>query len=177
MRRTLVLLALVAIGAALVAVIEAPPRRTGAELARGPRVMRVTTPAVRSLVVTEGERGFTAERRGTGWILDGMQASDEAAGALDDLVAMLATLRAVDAFTPDDATGFGLDPPRGAIEVETATRRRQLVLGALISTGGAFYARRDGSRRLLTVGVGLLSALERVFYQRDLMSGAAPVGP
>jgi hypothetical protein len=175
-RRLVVLGGLVALGAALVCVIEAPPRRTGEELMRGPRVMRVAPHAVRTLTVTEGDESFAAERRAGGWTIDGMQASDEAALALDDLVAALAKLRAIDAFTPDEPADWGLDPPRGTIGIETAKRRRRLALGAVVSSGGAFYAQRDGDRRIFTVGVGLLSAVERVFYQRAVMSGAAPAG-
>jgi hypothetical protein len=175
-RRTLVLVALVAIGAALVIMIEAPPRRTGEELMRGPRVVRVAAHAVRALTVRQRGDELTAERSGGAWRIDGMQASDAAAAALDDLVATLAKLRAVDAFTPDDGADWGLEPPQATIVVETAKRRRRIDLGATTSSGGALYARREGDRRLFTVGVGLLSALDRVFYQRDVMSGAAPVG-
>lgn len=171
------LLALVAIGAVLVAVIEAPPRRTGEEAAmRGPRVLRVAAHAVRRMAVDAGDRRFTAERDAGGWRLDGMQATPEAAAALRDLATTLARLRAVDAFTPDEPGAFGLDPPRATIVVETNKRRRRLDLGAVTSTGGALYARREGDHRLFTVGVGMLSAVDRVFHQRDLMSGAAPAG-
>lgn len=176
MRRTLVLAVLVAIGAGLVAVIEAPPRRTGEELMRGPRVLRVAAHAVRALAVTEGDQSFTAERRDGGWRLDGMQASDEAAAALDDLATTLAKLRAVDAFRPAEPSDWGLEPPRATITVATSKRRRRLDLGAVTRSGGALYARREGDRRLFTVGVGLLSAVDRAFYQRDVMTGAAPVG-
>ncbi|MCW5890119.1 MAG: DUF4340 domain-containing protein [bacterium] len=176
MRRMLVLLALVAIGAGLVAVIEAPPRRTGEQAMRGPRVLRVAAHAVQSVVVAEGDRTFSAERGGRGWRLDGMQATPAAASALDDLVTTLAKLRAVDAFTPGEPSDWGLDPPRATITVETGKRRRRLDLGAMTSSGGAVYARRQGDRRLFTVGVGMLSAVDRVFYQRDHMSGAAPAG-
>lgn len=176
MRRLALLLGLVAIGAALVVVIEAPPRRTGEEMMRGPRVLRVASHAVRTVVVTEGDEGFAAERRGSGWMLDGMQATGEAAEALDDLVSALAKLRAIDAFTPDEPADWGLDPPRGTIVLETAKRRRRLALGAAVSSGGAIYAQRDGDRRIFTVGVGLLSAVDRVAYQRSVMSGAAPAG-
>src|SRR5439155_1030631 len=76
-------------------------------------------------------------------------------------------LRAVDSFRSRDSASYGLERPHAAIEVVTARGVRRLVIGDLNAAGSAFYARRAGDPRVLQVGSGLLSDLERVFFNRD----------
>jgi len=167
MRRTALLLVLVALGAVLVVLIEPPRRRTGAERSRGPHVFRTTAESVRRFDVALGDRRFSAERSPDGWQLDGRPASSRGADALDDLAKLAASLRAVDAFRPAEVASFGLEPPSGAVVVTTRAGTQRLVLGALNASGGTLYARRDRHRRVLQVGIYLLSALERVFGARE----------
>ncbi|HLK13012.1 MAG TPA: DUF4340 domain-containing protein [Candidatus Binatia bacterium] len=171
MRRTAGLALLVALGAALVLVVHGPPVRPRAP--QGIGLLGVGPAGVRGLDVELGERRFGAERRGGGWAIDGAPASTATAAALDDLVGTLARLRAVDRFRGPDTDAFGLDRPRATITVRTRRRTRRLVLGAANAAGSALYARRDHDRRVLEVGVGLLSDLERVFYFRDVARGGA----
>lgn len=126
---------------------------------------------MRGIDVTLGPRRFAARWGAAGWEIDGRPAGGTTAAALDDLRRTLDTLRAVDVFRPRDGSRFGLERPEGTITVSTSRRTRRLVIGALNASGSAFYARRDADPRILLVGSGLLSDLERVFYTRD---GAAP---
>jgi hypothetical protein len=172
MRRTLVLAGLVALGLVLVLAIEPPRRRTGAELARGPRLFRTHAHGIRRIEAALGERRFVAERTHDGWMLDAVPASAGARDALDALADELATLRALDAFRVATAAAYGLDPPNGTIAVTTRRTTQRLVLGTLNSAGSAFYARRDGHARVLQVGVYMLETLQRVFDRR-VPAGAA----
>lgn len=152
---------------ALLLVVGAPPRRTGLESVRGPRVLRVRAASVRAVEVRAGEHQVAAVRAADGWRLDGGPASPGAVDALDTLVATLAELRAVDAFRPERGAQLGLDPPTATITLGTARRRIVLRLGAPNASGGSVYAERPGHPRIFLVGTGLLSALERLFYQTD----------
>jgi hypothetical protein len=167
-RRTLWLLALVVVAAGLASVVRPPARVPPAERVRGHRVLGVGAPAVRALDVELGEHRFSARRRDGGWDVDGEPAGAGTARALDDLVAGLAHLRALDAFRPRDGVAYGLDRPRATIAVTTGRGVRRLVVGATNAAGSAFYARRVGAPRVVLVGTGLLSGLERVLYQRRL---------
>jgi hypothetical protein len=158
---------LVALAGALVATVRAPERRTGFYAMRGHRVFDVGARSVDAVDVVLGDRRFAAERRDARWSIDGRPATAGTAAALDDLVSALAGLRAVDVFRADAGAGFGLVQPHGSIEVRTARGRRRLELGEITASGGAVYARRVGDPRLLQVGTGLLSSLERVFFERD----------
>jgi Domain of unknown function (DUF4340) len=73
----------------------------------------------------------------------------------------------VDVFRPRDRASYGLDHPAVTITVRTRQGARRVVLGESNAAGSAFYARRDDDPRVMQVGSGLLSALERVFYERD----------
>jgi hypothetical protein len=161
----------VALGAALVLSVRAPLRPTGRDAVRGHRVLGVARQAVRGIDVVLGERRFTARHTASGWETDGRLASPPTADALHDLVETLVGLRSVDAFRARDTSSYGLDRPQATIEVLTPRGVRRVVLGALNSSGSAVYARRSGDPRVLQVGAGLLSTLERVFYTRD---GPAP---
>jgi hypothetical protein len=167
LRRILVFAGLVALGALLVAVIRAPERKTGFYAVRGTRVVRVPRHAVRRLDVALGARRFSAEHWAGGWQIDGHPASPGTAAALDDLTDTLVGLRAVDAFRSRDASSYGLDRPRGTIDVFTARGVHRLLLGSLNAAGSTFYARRLGDPRTLQLGTLLLSEIERVFYNRD----------
>ena len=157
-----------AVAAALVMVVEAPRRLSGPESVRGPRVLRVRAGAVRGLEIEAGPRRLSAVRSAGGWLLDGRPATAAAADALDTLVVTLASLRAVDAFRPADRQALGLEPPAAIITLKTRRGDQRLRLGTLNAAGSALYAERAGHPRAFLAGTGLLSALERVFYQHDL---------
>ena len=140
-------------------------------MARGTRVMRVVAAHVQTVEVEVGDRRFAARRTGGGWEIDGRVADERTAEALTDLVDTLARLRAVDAFRPRDAASYGLDRPRVTIAISTAHRTRRLLLGDANVAASALYARREGDPRVLQVGIGLLSDVERVFYMRDAGAG------
>ena len=167
MRRTAVLAALVALGAALVVLVRAPVRPRGQLAVRGHRVFGVGPHAVRGIDVVLEARRFGARRTAEGWEIDGRRASLGTAAALDDLLESLVGLRAVDSFRSRDAASYGLERPRATIEVATARGVRRLVIGDLNAAGSALYARRVGDPRVLQVGSALLSDLERVFFTRD----------
>jgi len=130
-------------------------------------VFGVPAPAVTGVTVVLGERRVEAERRGDAWTVDGAAATPGAADALRDLVTTLAGLRSVDVFRARDGASYGLDRPHGSIEVRTARVRRRLDLGEFTAGGGTLYARRTGDPRVLQIGTGLLSTLQRVLYERD----------
>lgn len=165
MRRTLVLLVLVGVGAALLLVVRAPQDPSGQHALRGPRVLRLARKAVSALEVRLGERAFVARRTDAGWEVGGRATPAAAAESLDDLVGLLSALRAVDAFRPHDAASYGLDPPAGTIRVTTGRGATTLALGSLNAAGSAIYARREGDPRVMLVGTLLLSSLERVFFR------------
>ena len=168
MRRTLLLLLLVLGAAALVLVVEAPHRQSGPESVRGPRVLRVPAAAVREIALRGATRELVAVRTPDGWRLAGRPATAGQGEALDTLVETLVALRAIDAFRPGDRAALGLDPPAATIAVRTDRGTRTLRLGAPNAGGGALYAEREGHPRVFLVGTGLLSAIDRVFYQRGL---------
>ena len=160
------LLGLVAIGAALVVVVRPPVRLTGLDAVRGHHVFGVRGPVQAVEVTWEGRR-LSARRAGLGWEVDGAVASPGTADALEDLVATLVRLRALDAFRAGDGAAYGLDRPRGTIALVRAGGTRRIVVGETNAAGSAFYARRDGEARVLQLGTGLGSAVERVLYHRD----------
>jgi hypothetical protein len=166
-RRTLVLLALVAVGVLLAVVIEPPVRRTGKELARGPHVFRTSEKGIRRMEVSIGDRRFVGERVPNGWRLDGAPAGPRTSDALQSLAAYLAELRAVDAFRTRDFAGFGLDPPAGVIVVTTGRGTTRLAIGTTNASASAVYARRDDQPRVLQLGSYLLAAIEHVPDGRD----------
>ena len=165
--RTLALVGLVAIGVTLVVLVKPPVRRTGREMVRGSRLLRVGHAAVRGIEVELEGRHFSAARTADGWQLDGTPASAGAADALNDLLELLVDLRAVDAFRAPDPKVFGLDQPRGTVELVTPRTRCRLVIGGTNAAGSVAYARRDRDPRVFQIGMFILSSLERVFYQRD----------
>jgi hypothetical protein len=162
------LLLLVLAAGVLVLIVEAPPRPSGPASARGPRVLRLRPASVKRLEIRTRTRELAAVHTPSGWQLDGAPASAGVSDALDGLVEALAELRAVDAFRPGDRTALGIDTPDVTITLRTGRRERRLRLGASNASGSALYAERDGHPRVFLVGAGVLSAIERVFYQRDL---------
>jgi PPOX class probable FMN-dependent enzyme len=172
-RRTLLLLLLVLAAATLVLLVEAPQRRSGPESVHGPRVIRVRAGAVREIALHGGSRSLVAVRTPGGWRVDGRPATAGQEDALDALLQTLVGLRAIDAFRTDDRAALGLDPPVATIAVQTDRRTRTLLLGAPNAGGSALYAERAGHPRVFLVGTALLSAIDRVFYQRDV---APPAG-
>jgi hypothetical protein len=160
------------LGAAiLVLVVEAPHPRSGPESIRGPRVFRVSGRAVREIELSGGTRHLVATRTPEGWRMDDRAASAGEAEALDALVETLTRLRAVDAFRIADHGVLGLVPPAATITVRSARRSRTLLLGIPNAAGSALYAEREGHPRVFLIGTGVLSAIERVFYQRDVTTG------
>ena len=151
----------------LVLSVRAPLPRTGPDAVRGRRVLAVGRHAVRGIDAVLEERRFSARRTADGWELDGRPASAASADALQDLLDALVGLRAVDTFRARDTSSYGLDRPRATIDVHTRRGPRRLLLGAMNSAGSALYAGLSGDPRIVQVGVGLLSGLERVFYTRD----------
>ncbi len=166
------LAACVAVGAVLVAVVDPPLRRTGWYAVRGKPVFRFTRGAVRGLEVALGAQRFAATRTDGGWRLDGRAPTPQTAAALDDLLTALLDLRPIAAFRAHGDAAFGLDRPRGTIEVVTGRGPRRLALGALTVDGASLYARRDGDPRVLQLGTALLSSLERVLYYRTAVERA-----
>ena len=165
------------LGAVLLVVVRAPERQLPREAIRGQRVFRVGTHGVEQIVVTLEGRRFAARRTGSTWAIDGHPANAGTADALDDLVDTLVRLRAVDVFRPADGASFGLDAPQATIELVGPHATRRLLLGAPNSIGSAFYAQRPGDPRVLQVGAGILSELERVFYHRDREAGDGAAQP
>ena len=160
---------LVALATGLVLVIEGPRRISGPESVHGPRALHLRPAAVRAIEVEAGTRQLSATRSPEGWLLDGRPATATAAEALD-------------AFRPGDRQALGLEPARATLTVRTGRGDQRLRLGATNASGSALYVERDGHPRAFLVGTGLLSSLERVFYQRDLAASpeagaAAPAAP
>src|SRR5262249_54975760 len=177
MRRTLVLVAFVAIGLTLVALIEPPRRVSGPERVRGPRPFRTRASEIRRVELTVGDRALAAERAPDGsWALDGAPAPARLGDALDALATEIAGLRAIDAFRPEIVAPLGLDPPEGSIVVTTSRGVQRLALGGLNNAGSAVYARRGDHRRVLQVGVYLVELVRRVFEARDADSRSAGRG-
>src|SRR5262249_56795290 len=90
------------------------------------------------------------------------------------LAPRLAGWRAVSAFGPADGQALALEPPAAIITLTTRRGDQRLRLGSLNAAGSALYAERDGHPRVFLAGTGLLTALERVFYQQNLGRGGAP---
>jgi Domain of unknown function (DUF4340) len=171
MRRTVVLAAFAALAVALVALVEPPRRRTGSELARGPRALRVVPARVRQVELVAGTRRVLADRLDDGWQVAGVSATPAMRDALDALVDELTSLRAVDAFRPGALAAYGLDPPSATIAVTSADGTARLALGSLNTVGSAVYARRDEHGRVLQVGVYLLDVVRRVLEAPDGAAG------
>ena len=166
LRRTLVLLGLV-VGAALLAMaVRAPRPLTGLEAARGHRVF-AGEGAVAAVEVSWGGQHFTARREGVGWRIDEGLADAETSAALDDLAETLGRLRALDAFRAEPGADYGLEHPRGTIAVRRGGRIHRIDVGGINTAGSAFYARDGTDGRMLQVGVGIESSLERVLFSRD----------
>jgi len=163
---------LVALATGLVLVIEGPRRISGPESVHGPRALHLRPAAVRAIEVEAGTRQLSATRSPEGWLLDGRPATATAAEALDALAETLANVRALDAFRPGDRQALGLEPARATLTVRTGRGDQRLRLGATNASGSALYVERDGHPRAFLVGTGLLSSLDRVFYQRDLAASA-----
>lgn len=173
MRRTLALAALVLVGLVLVLVVRAPDRPTGLAALRGQRVVRIGRAAVERVELARGAETLRARRVAGGWEVDGRRASAGFVDALDDLIEALTRLRAIDVFRARDGAHFGLASPRGQIVVATAHRTVALDLGDFNDAGSALYVRRARDPRVLLVGTTVMSAVERVFYQRGLVEKPA----
>ncbi len=167
MRRTLGLVGLVVVGIALLVLVPAPHRPTGPEQVHGHRVFGVKAREVRRLELFAGEHVVRARRTADTWEVEGRPMDAPLAAALDDLVGLLAGLRAVDVFRATNVRPFGLDRPRAVIVVETARRTRRVRLGEMSAGGTTLYAQREGQPRVARVGTQFLSALEHVLYRYD----------
>lgn len=165
MRRSLVLLLVVAAAGIALYLTPVPERVAPRDGVRGPRVVKIASAAVERLVLTHADRRLDARRDASGWSVDGRPSGAPLRDALDDLVDVVTGLRAVDRFRASDDAPYGLDDPPGALEIVGGGRHIRLVLGRLNAAGSAVYARRDGAPRVLLLGAYLLSSLDRVFYQ------------
>jgi hypothetical protein len=163
-RRLVILGVLAAVALGLTLVVKAPPRQGGEAAVRGPRVFKVAAADVVRLEVTIGERAVAADRVLGGWTVHGAPVDQTSRDAIDDLVATLVRLRAIDRFRPADGARFGLDPPRAVVTLASARRRVRVDLGELNAARSALYARREGSPHVMIVGLYLVSALERVVH-------------
>jgi hypothetical protein len=173
MRRTIALAVFAALGVAL-ALLTAPAGRTRRPMMHGPRAFTLTADAVRRVEVDLGSRRVVADRVPDGWRVDASIASPALREALDALLKELAGLRAVDAFRPSgDLGALGLSPPEGTIALTTARGTQRLELGALNAVGSTFYARREGHRRVLQLGVYLMEIVRRVVSARDAAASSA----
>lgn len=153
-----------AMALALTLVVKAPPRRGGEAAVRGPRVFKLAPADVVRVEAAIGERTVVAERVSGGWAVRGAPVDQAGRDAIDDLIATLVGLRAIDRFRPADGARFGLDPPRAVVTLAGTRRRTRLDLGELNAARSAVYARREGSPHVMIVGLYLISALERVVH-------------
>lgn len=167
-RRTLVLGLLVLAGIVGVLVVEAPVPPVPREAVSGPRVLKAPASAVTAIEIALADGRARFVRAGAGWQVDGAPADTGLAAAVDDLVGLLADLRAVDRFRDDRDAPFGLDAPFGRVTVEVGDRTVRLDLGGFNAARSAVYARRDARPRVLLLGAYLLTAMDRVFYRLHL---------
>lgn len=168
MRRTLVLVALVAVGAVLVWLVPAPKRQTGVEALRGARLFDVDATAVTQLDFVLRDASVSLARRDGVWSVDGKVANAGETAAIADLVELLTRMRAVDSFDSDDTTQFALDPPQATITLKAGAREIQLALGGFNSTGTTVYGRIDGDPRMFQIGTQIMSSMQAVLFQRKL---------
>jgi len=171
MRRTLGLGALVALGILLVLVVHPPSTRDDRER---PGLLGVSAHAVVGVDAELDGHRLSARRSAGGWLVDGQPAPAPLAAALDDLVVTLSGLRALDRFHPSASAAYGLEHPRGRVVLATSRGERELSLGDLNAGGSALYAHRRGAATIVQIGVGVLSAVGRVFYFRDAAGAQRP---
>lgn len=148
----------------LVVAVRAPLPPAGLDAVRGHRVFG---PPVEEIALHWNHRDLHARRRDGRWRIEDRAAPAPVAAALDDLADTLSGLRALDAFRPRDGAGYGLDDPHGSIELRGSGHAHRLVVGGLNAAGSAYYARRDDEARVLQIGSGIDSAVDRVFYAVD----------
>ena len=154
---------------ALLLVVEAPPRR-GPESVRAGRASCVRAASVRAVELAPKRHQVAAVRAGRLALDDPARATPARSSALDTLVTTLAELRAVDAFRPE--RGASSDSTRPPPRSRSAPRIARSCCGSARrnASGGSVSRRASGHPRIFLVGTGLLSALERVFYQADQLA-------
>jgi len=173
LRRTLILAALVVAAAVLVWLVPAPKPTSGVDALRGVRLFEVEPAAVTQVDFRlRDEPPASLVRADGAWSVDGHVANAGESAAIDDLVTLLARLRAADAFESDDPSQFVLDPPQATITVVAGGRRVRLDLGGFNSTGTTVYARRSEDARVFQLGTQMLSSLQAVLFQRKLAGEA-----
>lgn len=154
-----------------------PPERPTEEAraAHGHRVFALGREAVRGVSIELDGATVRVSRVGpSGWAIDDKPAHGVAADAVEELVSTLVKLRALDVFRSADGATFGLDPPRGRVDVEGERGGRlALLIGEHTADGGAFFARRSGDPRVLKLGAGLESSLARLLHARRLLDAPA----
>ncbi len=173
-RRTWLLVALVAVAAIGVLLVDAPIVPLPREQVTGPRVVKVRAADVSALEIALADGAVRLERAGAGWTADGTAAGERLVAAIDDLVGVLTELRAIDRFRDARDAPFELDRPFGRVVVETPRRTVPLSLGAFNAARSAVYARLDGRPRVLLLGAYLLAAMDRVFYYFHLERDGGP---
>lgn len=176
MPRLVVLAVLVAAAGVAVLLVRDERPLGGQAAVHGPRVFRTSPGAVERVVVTVGDRAVDARRQDGAWTVAGRRAGAQTRDALDDLTRELCALRAVDRFRPRDGATFGLAVPGATVTVDDGRRETRLLLGHPNAARSALYARRDASSRVLVIGIGLLTSLERVLYFERVERGGAASG-
>lgn len=112
-----------------------------------------------------GPRGVvSAARSGERWIASvDAERRDRAAGAFDDLADALCRLPVVDRIEGvEAASAYGLAEPRIEIDARIGETTHVVALGGTTPVGNLMYARRDGERAVLKVGVQLDSEVVKV---------------
>jgi hypothetical protein len=158
----------VVVGALLVWLAPAPRRQTGIEALRGARLFEVEPPDVSEIDFRLRDDHVRLVRRDGAWQVDGRPANAGETAAIDDLLALLTRLRAVDAFRSDDHSQFVFDPPQATITLTASNHDTALELGGFNSTGTTVYGRRAGDPRVFQIGTQILSSMQAVLYQRKL---------
>jgi len=158
----------------LVWLVPAPAPTTGVEALRGVRVFEVDAGSVGRIDFRlRDEAPVSLARNDGAWRVDGHVANAGETAAIDDLVTLLARLRAVDAFRSDDPSQFAFDPPQATLTLTVDGRDVRLDLGGFNSTGTTIYARRSDDERVFQLGTQLLSSMQAVLFQRKLAGETA----
>jgi hypothetical protein len=155
-------------GAVLVWLTPAPRRQTGIAALTGARLFKVDAGGVSQLDFRLRDEDASFARRDGAWTADGTPATAGEAAAVDDLVALLVRLRAVDSFRTADLAQFAFDPPQATITLKASGRETVLQVGGFNSTGTTVYGRREGDPRVFQIGTQILSSMQAVLYQRKL---------
>jgi hypothetical protein len=174
--RTLILAALVVVGALLVWLAPAPTRQTGIEALRGARLFKAEASDVSAIDFSLRDDHASLVRRDGAWQVDGRPANAGETAAIEDLVTFLTRLRAVDSFRSEDHSQFAFEPPQATITLEAPNHETTLEVGGFNSTGTTVYGRRADDPRVFQIGTQILSSMQAVLFQRKLATEATASG-